>query len=95
MSGYTLLKVDKDLLDEALEHSESREILQTAISACRSKGFKTLAVGVETDAQAELVNAMGFDLQQGFLHSGSLSLDELLSFSDLTPDRMACNDDAI
>jgi len=93
MPGYTLLKIDKELLDEALEHAESREVLQDAVTASRSKGFKTLAVGVETDAQAELVDMIGFDLQQGFLHSGSLSLDELVDFSSFGPDRLARTND--
>ena len=83
MPGYTLLKIDKELLDEALNDPKSREDLQEAITMSKTKGFKTLAIGVENEAQAEFVDQLGFDLQQGFLHSGSLSLNELLDFSGL------------
>lgn len=81
MAGYTLLKINKELLDEALDHPESREQLRDALNASKSKGFKSLAVGVETEFQAKLVEDLGFDLQQGFFHSDALTLDELMEFS--------------
>ncbi len=79
--GFTLLKIEKELFDEALESREAREQLQDALNGAHANGFKSLAVGIETEEQAKLVEQMGFDLQQGFFHSESLSLEELLSFS--------------
>lgn len=90
--GYTLLKIDKVLLDEALQNATSRENLQGAINASKEKGFKSLAFGVETAEQAELVEEMGFDLQQGYFHSPSLSLNELIDFSGHCAERLACTD---
>lgn len=90
--GYTLLKIDKVLLDEALQNATSRENLEDVIKASKEKGFRSLAFGVETAAQAELVEKMGFDLQQGYFHSPSLSLDELMVFSDQCSDGPALAD---
>lgn len=82
MHGFTLLKVDRALIDEALQNATSRKNLQEAIEDSRSRGLKSLAFGVETRAQANLVDEMGFDMQQGFYHSLSLSIDELIAFAD-------------
>lgn len=84
MSGYTLLKVDRVLIDEALQNQTSRENLQEALDDCKERGLKTLAFGVETSEQAALVEHMGFDLQQGYFHSRSLSFDELMELAGLS-----------
>jgi EAL domain-containing protein (putative c-di-GMP-specific phosphodiesterase class I) len=81
MPGFTLLKIEKVLLDEALQSAKSRENLQEAIDAGKAKGFKALAFGIENEVEADLAAEMGFDYQQGFFHSASLSLEELISFS--------------
>lgn len=93
VSDSTVLKIDRVLLDEALQNDLSRQNLQEALDDSKAKGFKSLAFGVETQDQAELVAEMGFDLQQGFYHSLSLSLDELMDFSGRPPLRLAVNDD--
>ncbi len=81
MSGFTLLKIDRVLIEEAMQNAKSRENLQKAVTASKMKGFRALAFGVETAEQAEFVEKMGFDLQQGFFHSPSLSIDELIEYS--------------
>lgn len=93
MSGYTLLKVDKVLLEEALQNAKSRENLQEALDDCRQKGLKSLAFGIETKEQADLVTAMGFDLQQGYFHSLSLSIDELIEFKGRRRNRCVSGDE--
>lgn len=80
MHGFTLLKVDRVLLDEALQNEISRQNLQDAIDDSKTRGMKSLAFGVETKAQAKLVLSMGFDFQQGFYHSPSLPIDEFVDF---------------
>jgi len=89
MSGYTLLKVEKVLLDEALQNAKSRENLQEALDDAKDRGLKSLAFGVETEEQADLVKEMGFELQQGYFHSLSLSFDELMTFSGHRADKRA------
>lgn len=89
MSGYTLVKVERVLLDEALQNEKSRENLQEALDECKERGFKTLAFGVETEEEAKLVTEMGFDLQQGYYHSLSLSLEELIELDGHCVDKHA------
>jgi EAL domain-containing protein (putative c-di-GMP-specific phosphodiesterase class I) len=92
MPGFTLLKISKVLLDEALENATSRQNLQGAIDDSRAKGIKSLAFGVETEALAELVEEMGFDFQQGFFHSPPLSLIDLMMFSGQSSGRYIAAD---
>ncbi len=92
MPGFTLLKIDKVLLDEALQNSQSRKNLQDAVNASKAKGFRSLAFGVETQAHVELVEQIGFDLQQGFFHSAPLSIEELMSYSTDRSDRLSSAD---
>ena len=79
------MKVDKVLIEEALHNATSRENLQDVVNDSKAKGFKSLAFGVETAEQATFVDEMGFDFQQGFYHSTSLSFEELLNFSAQNP----------
>jgi len=82
MPGFTLLKIDRVLLDEARQNEISRQNLQDALDESRAKGIKTLAFGIESEDEARLVNEMGFDLKQGFLYSLSLSIEELVDFTE-------------
>lgn len=79
--GSTVLKIERDLLEDARQSEEAHQLLQDALNDAHAQGFASLAVGIETQEQANFVNRMGFKLQQGFYHSEALSLDEFLRFS--------------
>ena len=83
MHGFTLMKVDKVLIDEALQNATSRRNLCEVVRDCKDKGVKSLAFGIETAEQSALVQKMGFDFQQGYFHSQPLPIDEFVLFAGL------------
>lgn len=77
MLPISKLKIDKSLLQDITIRPEARVLVQTIISMANSLGFHSIAEGVETEEQLELLSAMGCDAVQGFLLSRPLQLDDL------------------
>jgi diguanylate cyclase (GGDEF)-like protein len=63
------LKLDRSLSQNLVERPEARTLVQTIISMANGLGFHSVAEGVETKAQLDLLNVMGCDVVQGFLLS--------------------------
>lgn len=74
---FSRLKLDRSLLQNLLQRPDARTLVQTIISMANSLGFHSVAEGVETKEQLELLAAMGCDVAQGFLLSQPVSEDEL------------------
>lgn len=74
---FSRLKLDRSLLQNLLQRPDARTLVQTIISMANSLGFHSVAEGVETKEQLELLAAMGCDVVQGFLLSEPVSEDEL------------------
>ena len=71
------LKIDQSLLRNLSLSAESRVLVQTIISMSNSLGFHSVAEGVETQDQFDLLSAMGCDVVQGYLLSRPIPLNEL------------------
>lgn len=56
---------------------ENDSIINTIISLAKSLGLRTVAEGVETQAQLKFLKEAGVDQVQGYLFSKPLMLDEL------------------
>ncbi len=69
------LKIDRSFV-AGLERSEaSRTIVRTALAMGRGLGLSTLAEGVETAGQLQLLEQLGCDAYQGYLFSRPLEVD--------------------
>lgn len=78
------LKIDRSFI-EHLETSESaRTLVRTALAMGRGLGLETLAEGVETAAQLEVLEALGCDAYQGYWFSRPLEAE---AFAALLPQR--------
>ena len=78
------LKVDKSFVDGLGESPEDTAIVEAVVSLARAMGMQTVAEGVETTGQADLLRAMGCELGQGYYFSEPLPAHEasaLLSVS--------------
>lgn len=76
------LKIDRSFIVH-LESSESaRTLVRTALAMGRGLGLETLAEGVETAGQLEVLEALGCDAYQGYLFSRPL---EAGAFAALLP----------
>lgn len=74
---FSRLKLDRSLLQNLLQRADARTLVQTIISMANSLGFHSVAEGVETKEQLELLAVMGCDVVQGFLLSEPVAEHEL------------------
>ena len=66
---FDVLKIDKSFLDEFMESSRGRKIIEHTISMSQDIGLDIIAEGVETLEQAKFLSECGCDAAQGFYYS--------------------------
>jgi EAL domain-containing protein (putative c-di-GMP-specific phosphodiesterase class I) len=64
-----VIKVDKSFVMDADKNEGDAEIIRTILALGKTLKLHVVAEGVETDAQARLLEAAGCDIFQGFLFS--------------------------
>ena len=64
----SVLKVDREFIDRIDSSERHRKIVQMTIELAKSLDMQTIAEGVETQAQLNLLVDMGFTLFQGYLY---------------------------
>ncbi len=62
-----VLKIDMEFVHRMTESPKSLAIVETVISLARRLGMQTIAEGVETEEQLNLLRVLGCDMVQGFL----------------------------
>lgn len=77
-SPFTELKLDRSYVVAAVRHGASHAVLQSGIKLAQDLGLSCIAEGVETDEQAEMLEAMGCERHQGFLYAKPLPGSEIL-----------------
>lgn len=87
------LKIDGSFVADLPDDPEDRAIATAIVAMGHSLQMEVVAEGVETEAQAECLRAMGCDLMQGFLLSRPLTPVALRSWllkrRELLPDSLA------
>ena len=71
------VKIDRSFLRDIETGEGDREIVRAIVSLAHALGLGTIAEGVETTAQAELLRTLDCDQAQGYLYGGPLPGDEL------------------
>lgn len=84
------LKIDRAFVRELEVSDDARTIVRTALSMGRGLGLETLAEGVETPGQLEILELLGCDTYQGFLFHRPLEPE---AFADLLRQRGFNRDD--
>ncbi|OWK27852.1 EAL domain-containing protein [Sphingomonas mucosissima] len=74
---FSRLKLDRSLVQNLTVRSEAQVLAQTIISMANSLGLHSIAEGVETRDQLELLSVMGCDEVQGYLLSRPISHSDL------------------
>lgn len=77
MLPVSRLKIDRSLLKDIEHRSEAYVLVQTIISLANSLGFHSVAEGVETERQMQILQSMGCDVLQGFLFSRPITFEQL------------------
>jgi PAS domain S-box-containing protein len=75
--AFDELKVDRSFVKSMTEQRESRKIVAAVLGLGQSLGLTTVAEGVETQHQADMLLWLGCDLGQGWLYGKPCPIDEL------------------
>ncbi len=70
------LKIDQSFVRDMIEDSNDHAIVATIIGMGRNLGMKTIAEGVETQAQADALRALGCDEAQGYFYGRPIHGEE-------------------
>jgi diguanylate cyclase (GGDEF)-like protein/PAS domain S-box-containing protein len=63
------LKIDKSFIDSLIDDDSDRALTEAIVDMAHKLGIETIAEGVETRAQRDLLAGFGCDYLQGFLYS--------------------------
>jgi EAL domain-containing protein (putative c-di-GMP-specific phosphodiesterase class I) len=74
------LKIDKSFIQGLLDSEKASAVIQGIVALARSLGMKTIAEGVESQAQFAKLKGVGCDLIQGNLFSHPLEADAFAEF---------------
>ena len=61
------VKLDMSLVRDVEKHPMKQRLVRSVVDLCRQQGTKVIGEGVETEAEAEVLVALGCDLLQGYL----------------------------
>lgn len=73
----TELKIDRTMIDGVANKPQLRTILSSTVQLASDLGLSTVAEGVETEADFQVVQELGVDLVQGYYFSKPLPGEEL------------------
>jgi PAS domain S-box-containing protein len=82
---FDVIKVDRSFVSSMAQSRESRKIVATVVGLGRSLGLITVAEGVETEAQANMLLWLGCDFGQGFLYSRPVPAEDLSAIVSRKP----------
>ena len=82
---FDTLKIDQSFVQEALDRTDTKAIIQMMTMLAKTLSMRTVAEGVETTAQWALVASAGCDEVQGFLVAKALPLEDFQALVGHTP----------
>ena len=71
---FNILKIDRQFIDDIAELNADYQLVKTIIGIARNFGMKTIAEGVETEQQLQLLQSLGCDYAQGYYFSEALPM---------------------
>ncbi len=73
------VKIDKSLVDFILSSKKNRVLVKNVLSMCNElDGASTLAEGIESEEQAQLLKSLGCRLGQGYFYSRPIPTEEFI-----------------
>lgn len=79
------LKLDRNIVESMTERRESRKMVEAALGLGQSLRIKTVAKGLQTREQAEMLFSMGCDMGQGWLYGEPVPLERLADVAHQRP----------
>ncbi len=84
---FDKIKIDQSFIRDIDAHADRQAIVRAVISLAATLGMKTIAEGVETDAELACIRAEGCDEVQGYLTGRPMSPEAAAAL--LAPERLA------
>jgi PAS domain S-box-containing protein len=82
---FDQLKIDRSFVAGMTSTRESRKVVAAIIGLGHSLGMETLAEGVESEAQSEMLVWLGCELGQGWLYGRAVPADQLQGVLEMLP----------
>lgn len=76
----TVVKIDASLISKIATDKKRQQIVKSILSLCKELRIGTVAEGVETLEQIEVLEKFGCEYYQGFYFSKSLSADDFIEY---------------
>lgn len=73
---FDTLKIDSIFTQSIATSERDRKILQSLVTVGKTLGVETVAEGIETEAQRQILIKMGCEIGQGFLFDHALSVED-------------------
>ena len=89
--AFGKLKIDRSLVKEAQYDEAARMLVQVSIAAARALDMSVTAEGIETKAQADLMQVAGCDQLQGWYFGHPIACDEMREIIDANKSQEALN----
>ncbi|SFM96941.1 EAL domain, c-di-GMP-specific phosphodiesterase class I (or its enzymatically inactive variant) [Formivibrio citricus] len=86
---FTELKIDRSFVDGAVNHPSRRVILESAIQMGQRLGLATVAEGVETEADWNLLKELGCEMGQGYFTGRPMPASEVMGWIKSRRGKMA------
>ncbi len=77
---FDKIKIDQTFIKNFTDDNNSRAIVQAVITVAKARGVSTVAEGVETERQKELLRTLGCNEAQGYLFSRPLPARDMARF---------------
>jgi len=71
------LKIDRSFISHLTSQPQSQAVVSAIIALARTYGLRTVAEGVENIEQLKILDALGCEQSQGYLHSPAVPAEEL------------------
>jgi EAL domain-containing protein (putative c-di-GMP-specific phosphodiesterase class I) len=78
---FTVLKIDMRFISAMMTNMNARTIVESSLALARRLNMKTVAEGIETEAQLTMLKNMGCDRGQGYFFAIPMELQKLLVWS--------------
>lgn len=79
--AFTELKIDRSFVAEASRHESARVILESSLDMARKLGITSVAEGVETQADWDLLRRLGCELAQGYFIARPMDAEAFLKWT--------------
>jgi EAL domain-containing protein (putative c-di-GMP-specific phosphodiesterase class I)/FixJ family two-component response regulator len=75
---FSELKIDRSFVSRLLADGADRLLVDSVITLAKRLGLRTVAEGIETEAQLEILKQLGCELGQGYLFAKPMPIEEWL-----------------